>query len=87
MLGFLVAFRSKGSSKNWEEDCLLLQNTLQSICNQIERKFKVFVIYTDLPEIIYDAEKVFFIKFPFPVLSREVLVETALLNDPLFDLE
>ena len=87
MLGFLVAFRSKGSSKNWEEDCMLLQNTLQSICNQIERKFKVFVIYTDLPEIIYDAEKVFFVKFPFPVLAQEALIETALLVNPLFDLE
>jgi hypothetical protein len=86
MLGFVVAFRPKSKSKNWDEDCLLLQNTLKSVCNQADQNFRVFLVYTDLPAITPDA-KITLVKFPYNFVEKQELFEAALLNDPLYDVE
>ena len=85
MLGFIVAFRPKSKSKNWTEDSMLLQHTLGSICNQTENDFIVFVIFTDMPDIEYDQEKIVFIKFPYELMYQEQLIEYQLKQEPLFN--
>jgi hypothetical protein len=85
MLAFIVAFRAKCRSKNWEADCLMLQQTLRSICNQTDDQFRVFVIYTDLPAIEYDQEKVLFEPFPFPLYSKAELIKNEEMFNPVFD--
>ncbi len=87
MLGFIVAFRPKSKSKNWREDCMLLQHTLASICNQTEKNFKVFVIFSDMPEIIYDEKKISFIKFPYELMYQKELIEHQLKQTPSFNIK
>jgi len=70
MVGFIVPFKAKSQSKNWEQDCLLLSNTLRSICNQLNNDYQVFVVYTDLPENIQENEKVILVHFPFSFIKN-----------------
>lgn len=82
MLGFVVPFKAKSKSKNWEHDCKLLGQTLKSICNQQNNNFKVFVIYTDFPENIQDNEKVILVEFPFSFVTNEELLKAELESNP-----
>lgn len=65
MIGFVVPFRPKQNSKNWENDSHLLHLTLKSICNQSSSDFKVYVIYHDLPEDIYNHQNLTYVEFPY----------------------
>lgn len=73
MLGFVVPFKSKSKSKNWDNDCFLLAATLKSICNQTNDGYRIFVVYTDYPENIFKNGKIEFIKFPFPFVTNDEL--------------
>ncbi|MBB6610328.1 hypothetical protein H7F15_04700 [Pontibacter sp. Tf4] len=76
MVGFVVPFRGKANSKNWHYDQLLLQRTINSILNQIDRRFKIFLVYTDYPEldITADLDLIEYIKFPFEYMSYNEMV-------------
>ena len=82
MVGFIVPFKSKSKSKNWDNDCSLLRATLRSICNQTSDSYRIFVIYTDYPDGSLQSEKVEFIQFPFPFVTNEELNKVEKTRDP-----
>ncbi len=86
MLGFVIAFRAKRKSKNWEEDFSLLKNTLKSVCNQEDQNFKVYLVYTDLPKIEMHP-KILPLKFPYEFIEKKELFDAAILHDPQYDVE
>ena len=71
MIAFIIPLKPKSQSKNWENDCLLLQQTISSISNQECKQFKIYLVYSDKPEIILDRCDVELVSFPyaFPSLS------------------
>ncbi|HVZ96960.1 MAG TPA: hypothetical protein VG847_08805 [Chitinophagaceae bacterium] len=69
MIGFVVPFRSKASSNNWPLHSRLLHRTIQSICNQPDTRFRVIVVYTDLPENKTEHPNVIYLHFPFHFLK------------------
>src|SRR5829696_6359063 len=70
MVGFIIPFKSKAKSKNWELDSALLNRTLKSLLNQTDRGFKCYVVYSDLPEAPLQHEKINWVQFPFPFFDR-----------------
>jgi hypothetical protein len=78
MIAFIVPFRCKASSKNWEFHSALLNRTLQSITNQTNSNFKVIVVYTDFPENKYESNSVTWLHFPFPFLKVKEITDYEL---------
>lgn len=75
MIGFVVPFRSKDSSSNWNLHVNLLYRTVKSICNQTDLRFFAFVVYTDMPERKVEHENVTYIRYPFPYLKAEEILD------------
>lgn len=69
MIAFIVPFRSKTSSKNWDFHSSLLNRTLQSISNQTNSNFQIVVVYTDFPKNKFESKFVTWLHFPFPFLK------------------
>lgn len=69
MLTFVVPFRSKASSKDWNYHCALLNRTIRSILNQTVDNFKVIVVYTDFPEEKIENKNLIWLYFPFQFLT------------------
>jgi hypothetical protein len=69
MMTFVVPFRSKASSNNWNYHSALLYRTIVSLLNQADRNFKVIVVYTDYPEQMIENENLIWLHFPFPFLK------------------
>jgi hypothetical protein len=69
MMTFVVPFRSKASSNNWNYHSALLYRTIVSLLNQTDRNFKVIVVYTDYPERVIESENLIWLHFPFPFLT------------------
>jgi len=65
MLAFIIPFKPKKNSMNWELDCIYLHNTLQSILHQTNADYHVFVIAHDMPEKLIASPKVDYLKLPF----------------------
>lgn len=82
MLGFIVPFKARSKSKDWDNDCLLLAATLRSICNQKSDLYRIFVVYTDYPEDNLKNEKVEYIHFPFSFVNNDELIKIEKLRDP-----
>jgi hypothetical protein len=73
MTGFVIPFKSKAKSKNWELDCAFLLRTIRSVLKQLNPNFKCYVVYSDLPLQTIEDAKVEWINFPYPFLeSREI---------------
>src|SRR5690349_16645662 len=73
MVGFVIPFKSKKKSKDWELDCRLLNRTIRSVLNQTAKNFKCYVVYSDLPPDPIHHEKLQWIQYPFPFLeSHEI---------------
>ena len=85
MIGFIVAFRPRQNSKDWNNDSTLLRKTLISICNQTSENFRVYVVHHELPEEIYTHHNLKYIKFPYEFCKLEQLTEKTeyQLNDPI----
>jgi len=67
MFYFLIPLRSKESSKDWNIISKLFNNTITSVCNQIDPDFKIIIAYHDLPEIDNVCKKhLELIKVPYP---------------------
>jgi len=72
-IGFVIALKPKFNSKNWKNDSKLLYQTLESICNQESEDFMAFVVYHDLPDIVFNHKKIHYLKFPFSFCIFESL--------------
>ncbi|WP_316773166.1 hypothetical protein [Pedobacter frigiditerrae] len=80
-IGFVIAFRPKKNSKDWEHDSKLLYSTITSIKSQKLQDFKIYIIYHDLPTIIFEAENISYIKFPFSFLNIEEIENSNPINE------
>lgn len=69
MLGFILPIKPKIHSKNWSLDNQLLERSVKSIFNQKDKNFKVVVVYTDMPEIDFTNENLYFIHYPYGDIS------------------
>lgn len=73
MIGFIVPFKPKTVSRNWELDSRLLERTLKSICNQSNESFKVILVFNDRPDIDFTHPNLIFLHYPFaPAFSDEI---------------
>ncbi|HUC79657.1 MAG TPA: hypothetical protein VMR70_02030 [Flavisolibacter sp.] len=80
MVGFVIPFKSKEKSKNWELDCALLDRTLKSVLNQTDKNFKCYVTYTDLPKSPRQHEKIVWVQFPFPFATADKIEDAEKYN-------
>lgn len=71
MLGFVVAFKSKAKSKNWETDSALIRRTISSLLNQTNPDYHIYVAYSDLPDNPVEDDKVSWIQFPYSFVEME----------------
>jgi len=84
MLGFIIPFKRKTDS-NWEIECFNLKNTLNSVINQIDKNYKVFVVYSDIPDINFSHNSVEFIKFPYEFKSTAEITKLEKILNPDFN--
>ncbi len=75
MIAFIVPFRSKISSSNWVYHSALVNRTLTSLCNQVNKNFKVIVVYTDFPENKIENEHITYLDFPYPLLKANEITD------------
>jgi hypothetical protein len=64
IITFIVPFRPKKTSNNWELHSKQLNRTLRSICAQINKEFQVIVVYTELPLFQFEHENLRYIRLP-----------------------
>jgi hypothetical protein len=69
MLGFIVPVKPRQYSGDWALNNLLLERTARSLCNQDAPDFKLFIVYTDKPEINYKHENIYYLHFPYPEVA------------------
>jgi hypothetical protein len=61
----IIPFRPKAESIDWARESELLQQTIQSVLRQTYSKFKVFVLYTDAPNVVVNDARVEYHEFPY----------------------
>jgi hypothetical protein len=75
MIGFIVPIKPMRFSKNWDKENRLLERTLGSIHNQTNRNFKIYIVYTDKPDIQFESEAIEYIHFDLPFVSTEFITD------------
>jgi len=75
MLAFILPFKPKSQSKNWEKDCALLKASILSLLEQNSDEFFVYVVYSDHPQIQITSTRLQFIHFPFDFVSQDKIPE------------
>lgn len=71
MLGFVIALKGKAKSKNWSKDSLLVKRTIQSLLNQTNGDYRIYVAYSDMPENAVEHKKLQWIQFPYAFAEME----------------
>lgn len=66
MLTFVIPVKSKSVSNDWASVGQIFERTLKSICNQTDSNYKILVVCHEIPDIIYNHEKLHFIHPDFP---------------------
>lgn len=78
MMYFGIPLRSKAVSNDWDKVTECFNRTLYSVYNQIDKDFRIIVVYHDMPELFkeYD-ERVEFIKVktPTPKNKHEMMID------------
>lgn len=74
-IGFIIPLKSKTVSKNWELEVALLNRTLQSVCNQTNQNFKVYVVYNQLPNITFKHPNINYIEFPYKYVTIDEITD------------
>lgn len=75
MIGFVLPFKPLLQSKNWEKDCALLEATIGSLLSQKSGGYKIYVVYSNKPDININSEKVKLIAFPYPFMPADKIPE------------
>ncbi|MCW5515613.1 hypothetical protein [Muriicola sp. Z0-33] len=65
MLVFVVPVKSEKVSTNWKVFSILVERTMQSICQQTSQNFKVVVVCHEIPEMNFKHENLEFIQVDF----------------------
>lgn len=71
MIGFILPFKPQAQSKNWQKDCALLKATIGSLLRQQSEAYKIYVVYSDKPQLDIDAEKLKLVAFPYPFVTAD----------------
>lgn len=71
MLGFIIPIKPKRFSRDWDQDNLLLERTLKSMLQQTDKRFKIFIIYNEKPEIKIADTRINWIHFEFDFIQVE----------------
>lgn len=71
MLAFILPFRPKSQSKDWQKDCALLEATIGSLLNQDSDNYKIFVVYSDTPDLPVLSAKVSLVHFDHSFVEFE----------------
>lgn len=75
MVGFVIPIKPSRFSKNWEYDNFLLERTLNSILQQTDSRFKIFIVYNEKPSIKVKDEVVYWIQSPFDIVESESIAD------------
>lgn len=62
---FIIPFRPKSESVDWDEDNALLKRTLTSVLRQTHSNLSVYVVYADTPAMQLIDERLTYVEFPF----------------------
>lgn len=65
MLAVIIPLKPKKNSTDWEKDSIYLNNTLQSVLNQTNDNYHVFVILHELPQNPIINSKIDYIELPW----------------------
>ena len=63
--GFIIPFRPKSESNDWDEDNALLERTVSSVLRQTYPHLQVYVLYTDAPNKQLTDERLTYTAFPY----------------------
>lgn len=69
MLAFILPLKPKSQSKDWKKDCALLDATIHSLLNQQNGNYKIYLVFSDEPQLQSISDKVILVKFPFSFYS------------------
>lgn len=69
MVGIVIPIKPRQFSKDWKRDSHLLTRTINSILNQTDQNFRVYIVYTEIPDVEINNFKIKFIPFSFPFLE------------------
>lgn len=75
MIGFIVPIKPKRFSTNWQKETRLLERTLGAMLNQTDTGFKIFIPYTDKPEISFEHPAITWIPFEMPFVETKEIVD------------
>ena len=75
MIGFVVPIKPRRFSSNWQKDNRLLERTLGAMLSQTNQDFKIFIPYTDKPEISFDHPAICWIPFDLPFVETKDIVD------------
>lgn len=75
MIGFIVPIKPKRFSKDWQKENSLLERTIESIHNQTSKQFKIYIVYTDRPEIGFESNCIEYIPFNLPFVSTAFITD------------
>jgi hypothetical protein len=64
VVAFVIPFKPKRNSQNWQLDSLYLSNTINALLLQTNSFFKIFVVQHDLPSLPVRNSKVVYLTFP-----------------------
>ena len=73
LFAFIIPFKPKSQSLNWQKDCALLEATVNSILSQTAENFKIYIVCYDQPTLhpAIKAEKINFIQYDSPFIPFE----------------
>ena len=64
MLAFVIPFKPRRNSKDWDQDSCYLSSTIKSILHQTDSNFKIYVVLHDLPATIIEHPQLEYVTFP-----------------------
>jgi hypothetical protein len=77
MLAFVIPFKPKLNSKNWEADSKYLRNTLLSIVHQTTNDFHVFVVIHEMPLKPFTHSKIDYLRLPYQYCEFKQIEDRA----------
>jgi hypothetical protein len=62
---FIIPLRPKVESADWHSDKVLLNRTIESVLRQTYTNLRVYILYTDAPDLKLNDPRLVYVEFPF----------------------
>jgi hypothetical protein len=62
---FIIPLRPKAESADWQGDKVLLNRTIESVLRQTYTNLRIYVLYTDAPDVQIADPRLVYVEFPF----------------------